>query len=374
MQRGFRLGRARKLVRESPVFQEPPQGPPPTAPKPSQKPKVKSRPTASGNRRGWRLRAPLTDRRRIELALDQLSIGLAPFVERRMRATYGKGWSSRTRGKVVNLRRALDTITGDNRAFDRRTRELAAQAREGQRRYGDNFGSSTLTREFTDSTLTLIVELLVLSEAHTQAAQVRRLLRGRRISAVAWLRSGRSRRPTPPTRYRKRRRRPSPLLNAFGCLALAGAVLGGCALLSYSLSQSAQSRYDKAAVGSVVATYSQIEVSSGYHLDLTADSMQPQPGDYTGDLAYADGTLTAYDRRLAPLAQHAKGGYAECRSNTRYTDSVTGHKNLADGRKYCVTTSRGAVALVTIKGHHDDPPPQSITIDLTIWHGPQPQS
>ncbi|POM27580.1 Serine/threonine-protein kinase AfsK [Actinomadura rubteroloni] len=120
-------------------------------------------------------------------------------------------------------------------------------------------------------------------------------------------------------------------------------------------------------VGAQLGHYANVNLASGYAINLSDDPKHPKASRGGEDLRY-DGTL--WGDRLSVLAPGQPGGYEACRDNTRYADYL-GDDYLVKGKRICVTTESGLVGLVEVRGTGDKPSAY-LAFDLTVWQGVPP--
>jgi hypothetical protein len=126
------------------------------------------------------------------------------------------------------------------------------------------------------------------------------------------------------------------------------------------------------------ATYTNINLTAGYHLTLGDDPVRPQDGEDGGyELSYdTGGYLDAESTggNLVLLDPGQEGTLEACRAETRFTENIAVNK-LSQGRQVCVTTGTGHLGLVTVKAFSsEDSPSTYMTLDLTVWRNAAPSS
>ncbi|MFG2998693.1 serine/threonine-protein kinase [Streptomyces sp. NPDC048340] len=114
-----------------------------------------------------------------------------------------------------------------------------------------------------------------------------------------------------------------------------------------------------------------INLTAGYHLTLSDDSLRPQQGEDGGyELSYDTGwylDAESQGGQLVLLDPGQEGSLAACREDTRFTQNVYVNK-LSKGRQVCVITGTGHLGLLTVQGFSpEDSPSKYITLDVTVW-------
>nr|WP_030174460.1 Swt1 family HEPN domain-containing protein [Spirillospora albida] len=334
----------------------------------------------------------LTNKELIGRGIDQLTIGLAPFVDRHMTAALGKGWLSRleqrdaekfghARSYDKNDGRYLLRVVTEERDVFRKALpypglNLASRLREVGNKFGHNFGTAAFEPAETQQALTDMAELLRLAGANSQAAVVRQLAGGNGTAPKP-----RRQAPERPRRERRKpprqhapRRRFRAQMPRIGCGSLVLIVL-----ITWVIWQMVKpddpsrdpykGKHADAAVGAQLGSYKSVELTDGYSLALLPDAGSPDEGVHDGDLGNSGGVLIARDKRIAMLGRSERGGYTACRNNTRYTASLRSGQ-LARGRRFCVSTDKGAVGLFVVRGVHSGST-RYVSFDITIWKGPR---
>ncbi|MDX6739265.1 Swt1 family HEPN domain-containing protein [Actinocorallia sp. A-T 12471] len=110
-----------------------------------------------------------------------------------------------------------------------------------------------------------------------------------------------------------------------------------------------------------------VALPDGSHIVLLEG--EPQEGSFKGDVYFTAGALYATDRRLAVLDKDDDAGYEPCQGIKDWL-TVAEAEDLERGRRLCVVTDRGAVALLTVTSRAK--PKQKVTFDLEVWKGPRP--
>ncbi|WP_433136264.1 Swt1 family HEPN domain-containing protein [Actinomadura nitritigenes] len=354
------------------------------------------------------------DRELIGRGLELLAAGLGPFVDRQMTATRGRNWlagfeqrDSAAFGGIrsnnlTDVRFLLRVITEERQIFHnalpRPGVSLASQLREVGNTYGHDFSPTAFSPADTAGHLIAMARLLQLAGASTQAGAVRQLLTTTRQPpgaaphpAPTSLAGG----TPPPGRAahsgdpgaapaRGEAGRPSkPGLSArrpvlFGILVVGGVTLTLLilAMISFVVGEAGpgptptptQNKYRHVKNGTRLGAYRGIKLSGEHFLDLT-DPKHPQESE--GDLYFngVRGDLKA--DRLAVLDAGDAGSYQACRDNTDYARNPVTPRQV-QGRAFCVTRDDGVLGLLTITSDHE-PTGKRLTLDLTVWKGPQPQ-
>lgn len=335
----------------------------------------------------------LTNKELIGRGIDQLTIGLAPFVDRHMSKALGKGWLARLEQRDAEKfgharsydkndgRYLLRVITEERDVF--RTAlpypglNLASRIRDVGNKFGHNFGAAAFDAAETHKALADMAELLRLAGADSQAAAVRKLANGGGTTAKA----PKAKRPAPQRPQRERRkvpRRPSRArVPRIGCGSLVLIVLGTWIVWQMVKPDDPsrdpyKGKHADAKVGAQLGSYKDVELTDGYSLALLPDAGRPDEGAYDGDLGNSGGVLIARHKRIAMLGRGERGGYTTCRNNTRYTESLRSDQ-LARGRRFCVSTDQGAIGLFVVKGVHRGST-RYVSFDITVWKGPRLKS
>ncbi|MEU1071804.1 MULTISPECIES: serine/threonine-protein kinase [unclassified Streptomyces] len=124
------------------------------------------------------------------------------------------------------------------------------------------------------------------------------------------------------------------------------------------------------------AVYKNISITRGYSVKFADEPPQPQKMDvfYEGDFGYAediingDALATNQSKNTMALLEPGEPGTLDgCRSNTRYTTSITKDK-VGKGARICVKTGSGHYGLVTVLGFAPkESASQFVGVDLTVW-------
>ncbi|GAB2867479.1 hypothetical protein GCM10022221_80380 [Actinocorallia aurea] len=93
---------------------------------------------------------------------------------------------------------------------------------------------------------------------------------------------------------------------------------------------------------------------------------EPKDDAFKGDVYFVAGALYATDRRLAVLPKGGDPGYEDCAGIKDWL-TVAEEEELEKGRRLCVVTDRGAVALLTVQSSRVKP--RRVTFDLRVWKG-----
>lgn len=119
------------------------------------------------------------------------------------------------------------------------------------------------------------------------------------------------------------------------------------------------------------AEFKGINLTAGYHLTFSDDTVRPQLGEDGGyELSYDTGSYLDAETTggtMVLLDPGQEGSLATCRADTRFSKEVYVNK-LSKGRQLCVFTGAGTLGLVTVQGFSaEDSPSKYITLDVTVW-------
>ncbi|MGX1541688.1 protein kinase domain-containing protein [Streptomyces adustus] len=112
-----------------------------------------------------------------------------------------------------------------------------------------------------------------------------------------------------------------------------------------------------------------IDLTSGYHLTLSDDTLRPTGDDTPVDVEYyADLDWIQTDARIILLARTQRGTLETCRTETRYALHLS-TDTLVKGQQFCVLGAAGDVGLVTYQGlSPQSDPSRYVTLDVQVWH------
>jgi hypothetical protein len=131
--------------------------------------------------------------------------------------------------------------------------------------------------------------------------------------------------------------------------------------------------------GAVLGTYKDINLSSGYGINILEHPKHPTDSGQMYDVTF-DGSWmkTGTDNdstRFAVLSSGQRSNYATCRDDTRYTNSLSiafpdagPGWNIKVGSRVCVTTASGAIGLLTLTDAQSSPV-AFIAFDMKVWQG-----
>ncbi|MEO3785000.1 Swt1 family HEPN domain-containing protein [Actinocorallia sp. B10E7] len=346
---------------------------------------------------------------RVGRGLELVGRGLRPYVDRQMANRHGPGWleersrrDSERLGKPVRHQledtRLLLTLLTEEAFFAEIIpppgTELAAEVIG----IGDRLGFRPFRDAEAAQALRVMAQLLRLVGARDLSAETQALLLPPKPAGTE---------PGPPVSAEKKAekkrvpfgRKPKKAPTATGAsktpakpaakssgrslsvpqLRFAALLVGGLVLLAlvqlYGPEDALDDPYEGVhadrPLGSELASYQNIELVKGFHLALLDDPGRPRKGAFRGDLFYTAGILTASDRRLAVLPPGDKGSYRVCR-DTEPRGSELSAEEITKGRRFCVTTDKGAIGLFTVTGRVQKPEP-AVRLDLTVWKGPRPE-
>lgn len=127
-------------------------------------------------------------------------------------------------------------------------------------------------------------------------------------------------------------------------------------------------------------SYKGIDVTENYFLMLADNPPRPKGGQdpafaSKGDLYFQPRVTNVVESdeigrrngKLVLLNNAQKGSLATCRSETRYSETIT-LDQLGDGSQICVLSDAGHIAVATYRGvSGGSDPSRYITLDLTVW-------
>ncbi|WP_148086163.1 Swt1 family HEPN domain-containing protein [Actinocorallia herbida] len=116
-------------------------------------------------------------------------------------------------------------------------------------------------------------------------------------------------------------------------------------------------------VGDQLVSKKDVALSDGKHVVLLEG--KPHDGSFKGDVYFTAGALYATDKRLAILPDDGKPGFGDCAGIKDWL--TVAEDELEKGRRICVVTDRGAVALLTVQSVRAKP--RKVTFDLRVWKG-----
>ncbi|MFD7898701.1 serine/threonine-protein kinase [Streptomyces sp. NPDC059743] len=124
--------------------------------------------------------------------------------------------------------------------------------------------------------------------------------------------------------------------------------------------------------------YKAIDIADGYTMSLAEDPPKPYKAEsgvnYDGDFGFGSDWVTQFwgfatpeGNTLVLLRSGQTGSLDTCRSETRYTNEISG-ESAVKGSQICVVTASGHIGLVTVKGYSPDNSDSTYaTVDLTVW-------
>ncbi|MEO3852642.1 serine/threonine-protein kinase [Streptomyces sp. B8F3] len=158
--------------------------------------------------------------------------------------------------------------------------------------------------------------------------------------------------------------------------APAGTSTGGG---DHSSGEGAASDAEKKRTDPKPATYTGIDVTQNYSLNLADNPPRPAEGDvvYSGqdlyyyvDTLFTDSWIGSDNGKFILLNNSEKGSLETCRTETRFTEKIT-LDQVGDGSQFCVLSDAGHIAVATYRGMRESGDASYVTFDLTIWRNAQ---
>lgn len=346
---------------------------------------------------------------RVARGLELVGRGLRPYVDRQMANRYGPRWledraerdAERLGGPVAHRledTRLLLSLLTEEEFFAEIIPPPGPAAAADVIAAGDRLGFRPFRDAEAAQALRVMAQLLRLIGARDLSAEVQGLLLPPRPAApedgapVSFEKKDQRKSARPRVSFGRKTKAPAgkaakaakPAAGPARSwntpqLRTAAVVAGGLALLAvvqlYGPGEAADDPYEgehaDRPVGSELASYRGIELPDRSHLVLLDDPETPRKGAFRGDLYYTANILTASDRRLAVLPQGAQGSYRACLKAEPGGSELSADLTTR-GRRFCVTTDKGAIGLFTVTARRESPE-RVVRLDLTVWKGPRPE-
>lgn len=345
------------------------------------------------------------NRERVAQGLELVRRGVAPYVDKQMRNRRGAQWLTALEkadafhlghavGHSLDDTRLVLRVITEERFFEEILPPPGVKIAQVLIAVADRLEHGEFNDGEAAQSLRTMAQLLRLTGARKLSAEVQHLVTPepppapRRAPASGG--GGGTRRAfgriprkapaaaAPPSPARGRRVLGALLGAGSGQSRLTALVVGALALLAaYQLliapaspGDPYEGRWADRAAGEELLRRENVTLPEAHHLVLLEP--RAQEGSFLGDLYYKAGSLHGSDAALTPLPRDGGAGYVRCRDvpAAEAVDEVAGER-LARGRRLCVTTEAGVVALLTVRAVRAAPD-RALTFDLRVWKGPKP--